>query len=512
LLKKFCQCVGLASLILVMNYGDLLGGGYDVRMHVPYALGGVVLAQALDILLLGTGIFVVVAVFSRGRGRRWVRLGLALVAPPIVLVRVQAMLPFPVARGWLLLAAVVWVGLVVGLLLRFKGSYRVLLRVGDGVGVFLAAFAACSLVQLAYVARWKPGPHEQIAAWSVGAQPERVHPKLVWIVFDELSYDQLFEHRAAGLELPHFDALSAESTVFRDVQPIGAKTVKVLPSLLSGEVIGDYHFSFANRLSVRAAGQREFRPLTGANTLFADAQRAGWRTGAVGWYNPYCTVFAGTIDDCYWMDLDKLDGPMEQTASLAQNVVTPLRQVGLELVAPARAAREMCDMDVRQRYTTHIDLEHHALTMLNDDQADFVFLHLPVPHSPSVWRRAQGAYTQSCGGSYLDGLALADRELGLMMASLRSSPRWKDTTVIVEGDHSWRSYLWKSEPAWTEEDRAASERGFDPRPAVMVHLAGQDVAQVDTGAWSLLKVHGLVETVLRGEAVAPRDRSPRGPQ
>ena len=36
--KKFCQCFGLASLLLVVNYGDLLGGGADVRMHVPYRL------------------------------------------------------------------------------------------------------------------------------------------------------------------------------------------------------------------------------------------------------------------------------------------------------------------------------------------------------------------------------------------------------------------------------------------------------------------------------------------
>ena len=34
-LKKLSQSIGLSSLILVMNYGDLLGGGSDVRMHVP---------------------------------------------------------------------------------------------------------------------------------------------------------------------------------------------------------------------------------------------------------------------------------------------------------------------------------------------------------------------------------------------------------------------------------------------------------------------------------------------
>jgi hypothetical protein len=512
LLKKFCQCIGLASLILVTNYGDLLGGGYDVRMHVPFELRGIVLAQIVDILALGMALFAVLAVSAHTRAWRWVQCALAIVVPPVLLVRTHAELPFPIANWVLVGATIAWIIFVTLLAMRFKLGYRRLMQMGDAFGVFLAVFALCSLFQLAFVATWKPGPYQHVASWSGPGEPPRQHARMVWIVFDELSYDQLFEHRAPDLKLPNFDAFTGESTVYNDVQPIGDKTVKILPSLLSGQVIVDYRFDFHNSLRVRTAGQHGFRQLTEADTVFADAQRHGWRTAATGWYNPYCTIFAGAIDDCYWMDLDKLDGPMEQTASFAQNVWSPLRQAGLELVAPGRAAQELCDDDVRQRYKTHIDLEQHALKMLNDDQADFVFLHLPVPHSPSVWLRADAAYTQHCGGSYEDGLALADRELGLMMSSLRSSPRWPETTVIVEGDHSWRSYLWKVEPAWTAEDRAASRRGFDPRPAVIVHLAGQNVAQLDTGAWSLLNVHELVETVLRGEAVAPVDRTPRGPQ
>ena len=31
MLKRLCQCIGIASLILVVNYGDLLGGGADLR-------------------------------------------------------------------------------------------------------------------------------------------------------------------------------------------------------------------------------------------------------------------------------------------------------------------------------------------------------------------------------------------------------------------------------------------------------------------------------------------------
>ena len=53
MLKKLGQCLGLASMLLVMSYGDLLGGGYDVRMHVPFALHGIVWAQLTDIFCWG---------------------------------------------------------------------------------------------------------------------------------------------------------------------------------------------------------------------------------------------------------------------------------------------------------------------------------------------------------------------------------------------------------------------------------------------------------------------------
>src|ERR1700721_1475308 len=74
MLKKFGQCLGLSSMLLVMNYGDLLGGGYDVRMHVPFALDAVVWAQLTDIVLLGLLLFAVIGPLSRTRLYPWVRL------------------------------------------------------------------------------------------------------------------------------------------------------------------------------------------------------------------------------------------------------------------------------------------------------------------------------------------------------------------------------------------------------------------------------------------------------
>ncbi len=53
-------------------------------------------------------------------------------------------------------------------------------------------------------------------------------------------------------------------------------------------------------------------------------------------------------------------------------------------------------------------------------------------------------------------------------------------------------------PGWTAEDDEASRDGFDPRPAVIVHHAGQTQAQEIPTPWSLINVHAVVEQVLHG--------------
>ena len=484
LLKLGGQCFGLAAILLVVRYGELLGGGAEARMHVPFELTGICLAQLADIVALAALLFAILAPLWLTRCRPHLLLLIAVVMPPLVLFRLRVLVPALTKYHWIGTFFILWAMLVLLLRWRSAAGYRRLLRLGDFAGVFLFLFALGSVVQLLAVTRWKPGPYRHDADWESAATP-RVHPKLVWIVFDELSYDQTFGNRAADLQLPNFDALRGQSTLFSNVQPAGDRTVKVLPSLLSGRRVDDYQFTFNNQWKVRFAGTKQWQRLDGGGSVFGDAQRLGWRTAAVGWYNPYCTVFSDAIEQCYAMNLDALDGSMSQLHSFWQNVV------------PAAVGSDLCRFEVQQRRTTLLDLTAHTESLLRADQADLVFIHLPVPHSPNLWNRHSQRFVEDCGSSYLDSLALADRTLGQILAELQRSPRWKDTTVIVQGDHSWRTYLWQYQPAWTAEDAAASSGGFDPRPAMLIHRAGQTTAATEDAPWPLLTVHQVVEQLLR---------------
>ena len=501
MLKRLCQCMGVASLILVGNYGDLLGGGADVRMHTPDPLARVCMAYIADILLVALLLFVVLSVAARTRSYPWVRLLAAIVIPPYLIQRTQSFFPFDLIEGLVLILLVVWAGVLLLLLLRFNKWYRRLMRVASVVAASLIIFALSSIAQLLWVARWKPAPNQITAAWESSPQPARQHPLLVWIIFDELSYDQVFEHRAHDLDLPNFDALRDQSTIFTDTQPAGYHTVKIIPSLLTGRVVNGIRYNFHNRLWVRHEDDHQWAPINGAQTVFGDAEHAGWRTAAVGWYNPYCAIYSDAIQNCYWTNHDMFDGLMAQNATFMTNVYTPLAQVVRELKSPARADRDLCTFDVRHRYQTHSDLQQHAFELLHTDQADFIFFHFAVPHSPNIWSRMHDDYTQYCDSSYLDNLALTDRVLGQVMANLKASPRWSDTTLIVQGDHGWRTDAWNWLPAWTEEDDAASRGVFDQRPALLIHQSGQNQPQTVATPWPIIQIHSVVEQILHGQPV-----------
>lgn len=499
MLKKLCQCIGLASLILVVNYGDLLGGGADVRMHTPQPLARICYAQIADILLVALLLFILFSLAVRTRFYPWMRLLVAIVIPPYLIQRTQSYFPFDLIEGLVIILAVVWGGLLLLLLLRFAKWYRRFMRVAGAVAASLVIFALCSIAQLLWVATWKPAPNWISAAWATSPQPRRDHPLLVWIVFDELSYDQVFEHRARNLNLPNIDAFRAQSTVFTDAQPAGYHTVKIIPSLLTGKLVDGIRYNFRNRLWVHHASEPGWQPIDGAQTVFGDAEKAGWRTAAVGWYNPYCSIYRDAIQDCFWTNHDMFDGLMSQKSSLATNIYTPLQQVVREIESPARADRDLCTYDVRQRYQTHIDLQQHAFQLLHTDQADFIFFHFSVPHSPNIWSRIHDDYTQNCDSSYLDNLALVDRVLGHVISTLQASPRWGQTTLIVQGDHGWRIDAWNWLPAWTQEDDAASRGVFDQRPALIIHQAGQSKPQTVAAAWPIIQIHSVVEKILHSQ-------------
>jgi hypothetical protein len=508
MIQRALACLGLAFLLMAHPFVDLLESQAMIRYHSASPLAPLVIALWIDLVVLAVAFLLVTVLLEKAGLTRWLRLVAAAWIPLLFVRRICLLWGHPLASRlmqWLTIAMIV---MLIYLWRKRPTLYEGYVHVG---AMSLACFGGTTVLlalQLIPLARWYPA--QPIATHNsslrTSAQP---HGRIVWIVLDELSYEQAFGRRLPGLNLPALDALSRQSVNYPMVQPVGDKTDRVLPSLLTGQTVSDINYTWSNRLLLQLPESPAWVPFQAGHTPFALAKQRGWHTGVVGWYNPYCSLLKPYLDDCYWSNegMDKAAWNLADGQGAVSGAMT-----GLRALLGSRTSKYAI-LTETARTRLHLLSEQqvyaHALTLASNDGIDLMLLHLPVPHFPNVYDRRTGQASLT-NRSYADNLALADKDLGGLMAVLQRSPRWSDTTVIVCGDHSWRTTWWQPTPYWTAEDERMSQGGkFDPRPVLLVHAAGQTQGVVNREAISLLEVHRLLVRLITSGSVQATAQMPR---
>jgi hypothetical protein len=313
--------------------------------------------------------------------------------------------------------------------------------------------------------------------------------RIVWLLFDELSYDQTFDHRFPGLSMPAFDRFKSKSVVFSELNPVGYSTDLVIPSFFLGKTVDKIRSSLDGEPAIRFAGSEQWQAFDAEATIFSDARRLGWTTGVVGWFNPYCRILAGVLDSCFWkMGDGQLKGPVS-TKSVFANAISPMQRAMWGLERKPAFVQQVHAVDLAE-------IVPAATALIRDQSIRFVYIHLPIPHPPGIYDRETRTPRET--GSYIDNLALSDRVLDELMNSLNTTTLASRTTVIICSDHSWRLSVWRPTALWTKEDEAASRGRFDPRPVLMIHFPGQQAEQDVTAPYDQIRLHEIIETMLRG--------------
>jgi hypothetical protein len=418
-----------------------------------------------------------------------IRWGLMVLLPPLLLARNLDVIPFDIPTAAVLAFGLVWAGALLFLAMRAPNVALKLSQAGSSVLAAFAFFALLMTWQLGRATLWRPGP-QAFATAIPAANPNK--PRLVWVLFDELAYKPTFEQRDPSLQLPNLDRLRSESTLYTDMTPIAYRTTRAVPSLLLGRIVTDVAYTAKNEYLIQTEDEPHWKPFDVNAFLFAMAKQRGLTTSIVGWYIAYCPVFVGVATECYWTNEDAQDrGPTRLDASFAENVWFPLRILAERIVSPGRAWSDEAAWNAEGHMTSVKDVSQHALQTIAASQADILYLHLPAPHPPAFWNRRTGEF--AVGGSYLDSLDFSDRFLGQILDLLEGQPRWAATTLIVQGDHSWRTAMWRPLPGWSAEDERISHGGqWDPRPVLMIHKPGQQSPQIVTAPTSVIYLHDFV--------------------
>ncbi len=334
-------------------------------------------------------------------------------------------------------------------------------------------------------------------------------PRIIWIVLDELSYEQVYAERYPGLELPAFDRLAREATIFTQVHPAAILTEFAIPSMLTGVPVDDLHRASNGDLrSIHNAKTKTWQAFDEHQTVFEDARDAGYTTAVAGWYVPYCRILPDVLDECSWTYNAAAQTPLLWYAALSPGISRPMQFLArwrwLQRLVPRLNEVPLTGSTADTLHLSDYQMLLSATDRLLENRSDtFVLLHLPIPHPYGIYSRATGTFANH-GSTYLDNLALADRFLAHVRHLLEQNGQWDCSIVLIMGDHSWRTkLLWTTTSAWTHEEQMASHDGrFDDRPAYIVKLPGQHTAvRLDT-SFDATDTRILLDELIRGRIIS----------
>ena len=515
--RPFLQGAGLATLYITLYAADFLNSTLGDAYHRFFPLTTIYRAIFLMTLILwlsgGLAFFLLEGLSLWWKRILWI---LPIVLLPLLFFRSMSAAFFEFPR-----MAIATLGLehaltpavaVAALLLLFAASripvasriYDRCIR-GTRICYMVAGFGLLVIIPRIGLRALQSAPPENPGFQRTGlpaVSPSA--PRIVWILMDELSYDQIFDSRQPDVLLPNFDRLARSSVVFSDLQPPaaapgpGAATEAVVPSLLLGKVIVELRKPYPGPPSYRSIPGGAWQRFNERDTIFASAHSLGWTTGVAGWYNPYCRLLPHVLDRCVWVLSEPLRADLAGGLSTNHSV-----SENLSVMMPFHSTvNHLIHGSTNEFARTHIDdyvsVMSYAKELIQDSRIRFVFIHLPRPHPPGIYDRVQ----QSIGdhGTYLDNLVLADQSLAALQDVIQSTPAAANTTLIISSDHSWRTYMWKGTPAWSAEAMRITQGGkFDPRPVLIVHLPGEDGPQIIAKPVNLLFAHNLLEALLRGQ-------------
>ncbi|HWW98741.1 MAG TPA: sulfatase-like hydrolase/transferase [Edaphobacter sp.] len=503
---------GLANLYLLDLTGPLIATDHDLVYHLIGSASSVIIPIIVYVLALSLLLTALLYLAERPGALRVIIWSAFLLALPSILLHTIANFSGTEVPDWLTyLVGSVCLAILIAITFLWRRFLPRFEKIQHAATAVLGFFAFTGLLIFAQLV-WSGWQARNLNRAPTLHQPQRAstppHPRIIWLLLDELSYQQLYERRFPGLELPAFDRLAAQSTVFTHVVPAGEYTRYIVPTLFTGIPSTAVNISARGLLlSLKDPATGKWTPFHQHQTIFQDAIDAGYNTGIAGWYNPYCRIMPEVLDYCFWTYRESTPANLSPNRSLAVDLLRPFRRLWLDtkhLFGRGPGAQTDESRDIRQHSTDYRNLLAAGDAYLADSSISFLFLHMPIPHPYGFYDRSKKTFSTR-HTSYIDNLALADRYLAHMRQLLEQNNQWDPATVIVMGDHSWRtSFIWKDSMTWTAEDEAASHGGeFDPRPAYIVKLPNQQTpARIDQ-PFSAVSTHDLLDALLHNKVQTP---------
>ncbi|MFY1632028.1 sulfatase-like hydrolase/transferase [Solwaraspora sp. WMMB335] len=513
-LRRLLEIVALCGLVIAQPLLDVIGRSPDFFLFHGATTTEILLLVAVYTLIPPLvcwlpGLLVALAGPGPRRVAHLVTVGVLLGALAVQVGK--HLLP---VRGPLLLGIAVLLGTAGAWAYRRWSGLRQLLRLAAvGPVIFVTLFAFTSPASAVVLATERDGSGPGVAADGTE------HPPVVVLILDELPLLSLLgpDGHVDAERYPHFAALAAGSTWYRNATAVSGWTPYALPAMLTGRYpqreVAPHYTSHPDNLFTALGGTYRIEAQESITELCPPSLCAG-DDGVTGSALPVLLRETGSLLGQILSPVDSHDDP---TASLRE---------------PTRADVDG-PTDPRFRFHTLDDnqparfAEFIADLTAADETATLHFLHLLMPHAP--WSYLPSGMRYDAPGDlpnegagwielarqrHLAQLGYTDTLIGQTLAALRASGRYDDALLVVTADHGVSFTLGEQGRGLGAVRAAPAEVLWVP---TFVKEPGQQVGRIDDRNWEHVDLlptiaeHARVELPFdvdgRCGGCAPRERA-----
>ena len=294
------------------------------------------------------------------------------------------------------------------------------------------AFAALAVVRIAA----HPAAAEAAPTATTAAQQMSPARRVVWIIFDELDYDETLgtDTDWAARSLPNLLRLRSLSVSATQAYSPAKDTQDSLPALLTGAATNGSQFTSSGTLSISIPGHPSQR-FAQADTLFARLPGGPQSAAVLGYYHPYCKILF-SVGECHSYYLGNAGRWFDGLLFFSQDLAGLIRR------APAAGARapEQLVRALNPMFRISTEMARIEPALLSQSRQALVFVHYNIPHYPADFAQRSLNLPADPGDrqSYRDNLLLVDRVIGQIMtevtAQLRSAPG-QELLLVLSSDH-----------------------------------------------------------------------------
>jgi hypothetical protein len=487
-------CISFSSLLLLNEWTSLLGDRSYVAAPQPRRYLAVMLCSVLIAAVFLCGAWLARRTGSAGRLLgRWMFFQVLLVSVSASIVRSFHNLFVGAAalRALPIIVTIIVFGLPLLLTVRpvfFRWVATALVVVSPCVA-FLAVRAAWEMLHV-------PSPVAERGSLS---RLSTDGPRVLLLVFDEMSATVAFSNRPSSVQMPAFDRLKQESLFASSAYPPGGDTLSSMPGLLTGRPVGKVKPASEKALEVQFLDKQQVELIADSPNVFSSVHSLGMGTAMIGWYHPYCSVLRD-IDYCVHTKADMVDFRYERDSLLSAlaDVFAALPFLNDTRWARTRFA-EAAQASQRNEDLFLFEVTRRAIPEFH---SGLLVVHLPLPHPPAI----------DGDGIYFSNFAKVDAQLRDIRHAMERSGTWDGTTLLVSSDHWWRTHkiwrdAWNPVPGitWTAEEESYRDVDEDKRVPFIAKLAGQNTPATYSEPFNTLLVPKLILEVLSGKVKSNED-------